>query len=94
MSLITPSIVRIVRYQAAFTMIAAGRNRYRWGLVGEGALRAYPAAEAKSDILQTMLVGQAVTETTGIFAFIISIILSLQIPLSACFNGPLSRMQG
>jgi F-type H+-transporting ATPase subunit c len=31
--------------------------------------------EAKADILQTMLVGQAVTETTGIFAFIISIIL-------------------
>ncbi|HHX13865.1 MAG TPA: ATP synthase F0 subunit C [Clostridiales bacterium] len=31
--------------------------------------------EAKGDILQVMLVGQAVTETTGIFAFIISVVL-------------------
>jgi len=31
--------------------------------------------EAKGDILQVMLVGQAVTETTGIFAFVIAIVL-------------------
>lgn len=31
--------------------------------------------EAQGDILKTMLVGQAVTETTGIFAFIVSIVL-------------------
>ena len=37
--------------------------------------------EAKSDILQIMLVGQAVTETTGIFAFIISILLVTANPL-------------
>ena len=37
--------------------------------------------EAKSDILQTMVVGQAVTETTGIFAFIIAIVLVLANPL-------------
>jgi F-type H+-transporting ATPase subunit c len=37
--------------------------------------------EAKGDILQTMIVGQAVTETTGIFAFVISIILLFANPL-------------
>ncbi len=31
--------------------------------------------EAKGDVLQVMLVGQAVAETTGIFAFIVSIVL-------------------
>jgi F-type H+-transporting ATPase subunit c len=31
--------------------------------------------EAKGDILQTMLVGQAVAETTGIFALIIAMVL-------------------
>jgi len=52
------------------------------GLVGmrgvEGVAR---QPEAKSDILQIMLVGQAVTETTGIFAFIISILLVAANPL-------------
>ncbi|MGL4483807.1 MAG: ATP synthase F0 subunit C [Anaerovoracaceae bacterium] len=46
------------------------------GLVGskgvEGVAR---QPEAKGDILQVMLVGQAVTETTGIFTFIVSIVL-------------------
>ncbi len=36
--------------------------------------------EAKSDIMQVMLVGQAVTETTGIFTFIISIMLLVANP--------------
>lgn len=31
--------------------------------------------EAQGDLLKTMLVGQAVTETTGIFAFIVAIVL-------------------
>lgn len=31
--------------------------------------------EAGGQILQTMVVGQAITETTGIFAFIVSIVL-------------------
>ncbi len=37
--------------------------------------------EAQSDILKTMLVGQAVAETTGIFAFIVSIVLLFVNPL-------------
>lgn len=37
--------------------------------------------EAGGDILKTMLVGQGVAETTGIFAFIISIVLVFVNPL-------------
>lgn len=37
--------------------------------------------EAQGDILKTMIVGQAITETTGIFAFIISIVLVFVNPL-------------
>ncbi len=37
--------------------------------------------EAQGDILKTMLVGQAVAETTGIFAFIVSIVLLFVNPL-------------
>ena len=36
--------------------------------------------EAKSAIMQTMIVGQAVAETTGIFAFIIALVLTLANP--------------
>lgn len=37
--------------------------------------------EAQGDILKTMVVGQAVAETTGIFAFIVSIVLLFANPL-------------
>ena len=37
--------------------------------------------EARGDILQTMVVGQAIAETTGIFSFIISILLVVANPL-------------
>lgn len=78
MSLVTPEafVLGLSAIGAAFTMIAAVGIGIGQGLVGmkgvEGVSR---QPEAKADILQTMLVGQAVTETTGIFAFIISIIL-------------------
>jgi F-type H+-transporting ATPase subunit c len=42
--------------------------------------------EAKSDILQTMLVGQAVAETTGIFALIIAMVLTFANPFVAHFS--------
>jgi len=38
--------------------------------------------EAKGDLLQVMLVGQAVTETTGICAFIVSIVLLFANPFA------------
>ena len=37
--------------------------------------------EARGDILQTMVVGQAIAETTGIFAFIVSVALLFINPL-------------
>ncbi|MDD2216594.1 MAG: ATP synthase F0 subunit C [Eubacteriales bacterium] len=51
------------------------------GIIGMKAVEGVARQpEAKSDILQTMVVGQAVTETTGIFAFIIAIVLVLANP--------------
>lgn len=37
--------------------------------------------EAKGDIIQTMILGQAVAETTGIYSLVIAIILILVKPL-------------
>ena len=42
--------------------------------------------EAQGTILQTMIVGQAIAETTGIFSFIISLVL--------LFANPLVKMLG
>jgi F-type H+-transporting ATPase subunit c len=39
--------------------------------------------EAKTDILTTMLVGQAVAETTGIFALIVAMVLLFANPFIA-----------
>jgi F-type H+-transporting ATPase subunit c len=78
MNLVTPEafVLGLSAIGASFTMVAALGIGIGQGLVGmrgvEGVSR---QPEAKADILQTMLVGQAVTETTGIFAFIISIVL-------------------
>lgn len=51
---------------------------YAAGKAVEGVAR---QPEAQGDILKTMLVGQAVAETTGIFAFLISMILLFVNPL-------------
>lgn len=86
MSLITPEafVLGLSALAAGFTMIAALGIGIGQGIIGmkgvEGVSR---QPEAKSDILQTMLVGQAVTETTGIFAFIIAIILLFANPFVA-----------
>ena len=37
--------------------------------------------EAKGDIIQTMILGQAVAETTGIYSLVIALILILVKPL-------------
>ena len=55
--------------------------------VGQGYAAGQAAAavgrqpEAKADIVQTMLLGQAVAETTGIYGLIIAIILLFVKPL-------------
>lgn len=54
------------------------------GLVGMKAAEGVgKQPEAKGDLLQIMLVGQAVTETTGIFAFIIAVVLVFANPYVA-----------
>lgn len=78
MSSITPEafVLGLSAIGAAITMVAAVGVGIGQGLVGmKGVEGVSKQPEAKGDILQIMLVGQAVTETTGIFAFIISIIL-------------------
>ena len=66
---------------AAFVMSVALGIGVGQGIIGMKAVEGVARQpEAKSDILQTMVVGQAVTETTGIFAFIIAIVLVLANP--------------
>lgn len=84
MSLVTPEafVLGLSAIGAAITMIAAVGIGIGQGLVGmKGVEGVAKQPEAKGDILQIMLVGQAVTETTGIFAFIISILLLYANPL-------------
>lgn len=48
---------------------------------GQGASAVGRQPEAKGDIVQTMLLGQAVAETTGIYGLVIAIILLFVRPL-------------
>ncbi|GAB1475896.1 ATP synthase F0 subunit C [Bacillota bacterium] len=66
---------------AAIVLLVALGIGIGQGIIGMKAVEGVARQpEAKSDILQTMVVGQAVTETTGIFAFIIAIVLVLANP--------------
>ena len=49
---------------------------------GKGAEAVGRQPEAKNDIIQTMLLGQAVAETTGIYSLVIAIILIIVQPLA------------
>ncbi|MDR1571704.1 MAG: ATP synthase F0 subunit C [Clostridiales Family XIII bacterium] len=78
MSLVTPIafVSGLSALAAAFTMIAAVGIGIGQGFAAGKAVESVARQpEAQSAILSTMLVGQAITETTGIFAFIISIVL-------------------
>ena len=50
---------------------------------GKGAEAVGRQPEAKSDIMQTMLLGQAVSETTGIYSLVFALILMFVRPLLA-----------
>ena len=50
---------------------------------GKGAEAVGRQPEAKSDIMQTMLLGQAVSETTGIYSLVVALILMFVRPLLA-----------
>jgi len=84
MSLVTPEafVLGMSALGAACTGLAAvgiglGQG-FAAGKAVEGVAR---QPEAQGDILKTMVVGQAVAETTGIFAFIVSIALIFINPL-------------
>ena len=84
MSLVTPEafVLGMSALGAACTGLAAvgiglGQG-FAAGKAVEGVAR---QPEAQGDILKTMIVGQAVAETTGIFAFIVSVALIFINPL-------------
>ncbi|MDR2771428.1 MAG: ATP synthase F0 subunit C [Clostridiales Family XIII bacterium] len=86
MPLVTPLafVLGMSALGASFTMIAAigiglGQG-FTAGKAVEGVAR---QPEAKTDILTTMLVGQAVAETTGIFALIVAMVLLFANPFIA-----------
>lgn len=84
MTLVTPQafVLALSALGAGIAMIACfgiglGQG-FAAGKAVEGVAR---QPEAQGDILKTMLVGQAVAETTGIFAFIVAIVLLFANPL-------------
>jgi F-type H+-transporting ATPase subunit c len=84
MPLVTPEafVLGMSALGAAFTMIAAVGIGIGQGFAAGKAVESVARQpEAQGDILKTMLVGQAVAETTGIFAFIVSIALLFINPL-------------
>jgi F-type H+-transporting ATPase subunit c len=84
MSLVTPEafVLGLSALGAGFTMIAAvGIGLGQGFAAGKAVESVARQPEAQGDVLRTMLVGQAVAETTGIFAFIISIVLLFVNPL-------------
>ncbi|MDR0886429.1 MAG: ATP synthase F0 subunit C [Clostridiales Family XIII bacterium] len=67
---------------AAIAMLAASGIGIAQGLCAGKAVESIARQpEASGQILQTMIVGQAVSETTGILAFVIAIILVFLNPL-------------
>jgi F-type H+-transporting ATPase subunit c len=78
MPLVTPLafVLGLSALGASFTMVAAlGIGLGQGFAAGKAVESVARQPEAKGDILQTMLVGQAVAETTGIFAFIVAMAL-------------------
>lgn len=52
---------------------------------GKGAEAVGRQPEAKNEIMQTMIIGQAVAETTGIYAFVVGMLLIFANPLAGKF---------
>ena len=79
MSLVTPQAFLMALSALGAVMgigVAALGIGIRQGIAASKAVEGVARQpEAQSDILKTMLVGQAVAETTGIFTFIISLVL-------------------
>ncbi len=60
---------------------------------GKGAEAVGRQPEAKGDIIPTMLLGQAVAETTGIYSLVIAIILIFANPLVNLFLKLVATLQ-
>jgi len=52
---------------------------------GKGAEAVGRQPEAKNEIMQTMIIGQAVSETTGIYGFVVGMLLLFANPLITKF---------
>ena len=84
MSSITPEafVLGMSALGAAFIGLAALGIGIGQGLAAAAAVEGVSRQpEAQGDILKTMIIGQAITETMGIFTFIISIMLLVANPL-------------
>ncbi|MDR3242838.1 MAG: ATP synthase F0 subunit C [Clostridiales Family XIII bacterium] len=84
MPLVTPEafVLGLSALGAGIVMFAAVGIGIGQGFVAGKAVESVARQpEAQNDIIKTMLVGQAVTETTGIFALIVAIVLLFINPL-------------
>ena len=84
MSLVTPEafVLGLSALSAAMMGLAAAGIGLGQALAAAKAVEGVSRQpEATGDIIKTMIVGQAVAETTGIFAFIISLVLVFNNPL-------------
>ncbi|WP_326511676.1 ATP synthase F0 subunit C [Clostridium intestinale] len=62
-------------------LAAAGPGLGQGYAAGKAAEAVAKQPEAKSDVIQTMILGQAVAETSGIYGLIIAILLLIVRPL-------------
>lgn len=73
---------------AGLAMIAGiGAGIGQGNAAGKGAEAVGRQPEAQDDIIRTMLLGQAVAETTGIYGLVIAIILLFVRPLLTAYLG-------
>ncbi len=77
-------LTSVSAFGAALVMFSGMANAIAEGIIGYKAVEAIARQpEAAGDITRTMLVGQAVSETTGIYSFVIALALIFANPLIA-----------
>lgn len=75
-------LTSVSAFGAAFVMFSAMANAIAEGIIAYKAMESIARQpEAAGDITRTMLVGQAVSETTGIYSFVIALALVFANPL-------------
>ncbi len=87
------SILAFSALGAGIAMIAGfGPGMGQGFAAGKGAEAVGRQPEAAGQITQTMLLGQAVAETTGIYALVIAIILVFANPLVGMFTNAVAQL--